>query len=56
MEQGVIRGHSDRDSSWSDHFQDVRARQPGPEPGCRAPPPEGLPTIVSIIRRLTDLL
>ncbi|KAI0050607.1 hypothetical protein FA95DRAFT_1536124 [Auriscalpium vulgare] len=27
---------------WTDHFQDVRARQPGPEPGCRAPPPEEL--------------
>ncbi|KAI0286846.1 hypothetical protein BGY98DRAFT_942242 [Russula aff. rugulosa BPL654] len=27
---------------WADHFQDVRARQPGPDPGCRAPPPEEL--------------
>ncbi|KAI9513121.1 hypothetical protein F5148DRAFT_1273348 [Russula earlei] len=27
---------------WTDHFQDVRVRQPGPEPGCRAPPPEEL--------------
>ena len=27
---------------WTDHFQDVRARQPGPERGCRAPPPDGL--------------
>ncbi|KAH9942942.1 hypothetical protein B0H21DRAFT_695748 [Amylocystis lapponica] len=27
---------------WSDHFQDVRGLQPGPEPGCRAPPPEEL--------------
>ncbi|EKM61568.1 uncharacterized protein PHACADRAFT_135336 [Phanerochaete carnosa HHB-10118-sp] len=27
---------------WTDHFQHVRARQPGPEPGCRAPPPEEL--------------
>ncbi|KAJ3552115.1 hypothetical protein NM688_g4324 [Phlebia brevispora] len=27
---------------WSDYFQDVRLRQPGPEPGCRAPPPEEL--------------
>ncbi|GJE89491.1 hypothetical protein PsYK624_055920 [Phanerochaete sordida] len=27
---------------WTDHFQDVRTRQPGPEPGCRAPPPEEL--------------
>lgn len=26
---------------WTDHFQDIRARQPGPERGCRAPPPEG---------------
>ncbi|KAH9996517.1 hypothetical protein BJV77DRAFT_1059344 [Russula vinacea] len=26
---------------WIDHFQDVRTRQPGPEPGCRAPPPQG---------------
>ncbi|KAJ7897235.1 hypothetical protein B0H14DRAFT_397637 [Mycena olivaceomarginata] len=25
---------------WSDHFQDVRLGQPGPEPGCRPPPPE----------------
>ncbi|KAI0271471.1 hypothetical protein BC834DRAFT_445173 [Gloeopeniophorella convolvens] len=28
--------------NWTDHFQDVRMRQPGPEPGCRAPPPEEL--------------
>ncbi|KAI0307629.1 hypothetical protein B0F90DRAFT_1829427 [Multifurca ochricompacta] len=27
---------------WTDHFQDVRMGQPGPEPGCRAPPPEEL--------------
>jgi len=27
---------------WTDHFQDIRARQPGPDPGCRAPPPEEL--------------
>ncbi|TDL20900.1 hypothetical protein BD410DRAFT_790241 [Rickenella mellea] len=27
---------------WSDHFQDVRAGQPGPEPGCLPPPPEEL--------------
>lgn len=27
---------------WTDHFQDVRARQPGPERGCKAPPPEEL--------------
>ncbi|KAI0706126.1 hypothetical protein BC835DRAFT_1312469 [Cytidiella melzeri] len=27
---------------WTDHFQDVRARQPGPQPGCRAPPPSEL--------------
>ncbi|KII93291.1 hypothetical protein PLICRDRAFT_26569 [Plicaturopsis crispa FD-325 SS-3] len=27
---------------WTDHFQDVRSRQPGPERGCRAPPPEEL--------------
>ncbi|CAL1694604.1 unnamed protein product [Somion occarium] len=27
---------------WIDHFQDVRARQPGPEDGCRGPPPEEL--------------
>jgi len=27
---------------WTDHFQDVRARQPGPERGCRAPPPDEL--------------
>ncbi|KAI0964082.1 hypothetical protein AcW1_000984 [Taiwanofungus camphoratus] len=27
---------------WTDHFQDVRSRQPGPEPGCRAPPPKEL--------------
>ncbi|KAJ7155900.1 hypothetical protein C8R43DRAFT_1125809 [Mycena crocata] len=25
---------------WSDHFQDVQIGQPGPEPGCSAPPPE----------------
>ncbi|KAJ6502634.1 hypothetical protein DFH09DRAFT_1051437 [Mycena vulgaris] len=27
---------------WADHFEDVRAGQPGPEPGCRPPPPEEL--------------
>ncbi|KAJ3723594.1 hypothetical protein DFJ43DRAFT_1003422 [Lentinula guzmanii] len=27
---------------WSDHFQDVRLTQPGPEPGCLPPPPEEL--------------
>ncbi|KAI0354634.1 hypothetical protein OH77DRAFT_1521536 [Trametes cingulata] len=27
---------------WTDHFQAVRALDPGPEPGCRAPPPEEL--------------
>ncbi|KAK7695085.1 hypothetical protein QCA50_002275 [Cerrena zonata] len=27
---------------WMDHFQDIRARQPGPEDGCRPPPPEEL--------------
>ncbi|KAI0323048.1 hypothetical protein OF83DRAFT_1160840 [Amylostereum chailletii] len=27
---------------WDDHFQNVRALQPGPEPGCRAPPPQEL--------------
>ncbi|KAI0095105.1 hypothetical protein BDY19DRAFT_916313 [Irpex rosettiformis] len=27
---------------WTDHFQDVRARQPGPEPACRRPPPNEL--------------
>ncbi|KAJ7103189.1 hypothetical protein B0H15DRAFT_198944 [Mycena belliarum] len=25
---------------WEDHFQQVRLGQPGPEPGCRPPPPE----------------
>ncbi|KAJ7657991.1 hypothetical protein B0H17DRAFT_1021236 [Mycena rosella] len=25
---------------WTDHFADVRAGQPGPEPGCTPPPPE----------------
>ncbi|KAJ7610838.1 hypothetical protein FB45DRAFT_760849 [Roridomyces roridus] len=25
---------------WSDYFEDVQAGQPGPEPGCRPPPPE----------------
>jgi len=25
---------------WSDHFQDVQIGQPGPEPGCRPPPPD----------------
>jgi len=25
---------------WSDHFEDVRLGQPGPEPGCVPPPPE----------------
>lgn len=32
---------------WTDHFQDVRARQPGPERGCRAPPPEGVYTFLA---------
>ncbi|KAF9469629.1 hypothetical protein BDZ94DRAFT_1278821 [Collybia nuda] len=27
---------------WTDHFQNVRTRQPGPERGCRAPPAEEL--------------
>ncbi|KAH8110708.1 hypothetical protein DFH11DRAFT_1730151 [Phellopilus nigrolimitatus] len=27
---------------WTDHFQDVRPLQPGPEPGCLPPPPEEL--------------
>ncbi|KAI0713158.1 hypothetical protein C8T65DRAFT_739028 [Cerioporus squamosus] len=27
---------------WTDHFQNVRGLEPGPEPGCRAPPPEEL--------------
>ncbi|KAF8956089.1 hypothetical protein BDZ97DRAFT_1672211 [Flammula alnicola] len=27
---------------WLEHFEDVRPRQPGPEPGCKAPPPEEL--------------
>ncbi|KIK71440.1 hypothetical protein GYMLUDRAFT_33607 [Collybiopsis luxurians FD-317 M1] len=27
---------------WTDHFQDVRQTQPGPEPGCLPPPPEEL--------------
>ncbi|KAJ6520177.1 hypothetical protein C8R45DRAFT_51738 [Mycena sanguinolenta] len=26
--------------NWSDHFLDVQIGQPGPEPGCRPPPPE----------------
>ena len=27
---------------WLDHFEDVRTRQPGPEPDCKPPPPDGL--------------
>ncbi|KAI0249536.1 hypothetical protein BJV78DRAFT_665854 [Lactifluus subvellereus] len=27
---------------WTDHFQDIRVRQPGPEPGCHAPPSDEL--------------
>ncbi|TFK86923.1 hypothetical protein K466DRAFT_586796 [Polyporus arcularius HHB13444] len=27
---------------WTDQFQNVRGLDPGPEPGCRAPPPEEL--------------
>lgn len=27
---------------WTDHFEDVRSHQPGPEPGCKPPPPEEL--------------
>ncbi|KAI0778815.1 hypothetical protein BD413DRAFT_512009 [Trametes elegans] len=27
---------------WDDHFQGVHGLEPGPEPGCRAPPPEEL--------------
>ncbi|CDO73428.1 hypothetical protein BN946_scf185013.g62 [Trametes cinnabarina] len=27
---------------WTDHFQSVHALEPGPEPGCRPPPPEEL--------------
>ncbi|KAI8990677.1 hypothetical protein BD414DRAFT_577403 [Trametes punicea] len=26
---------------WTDHFQKVHPLEPGPEPGCRPPPPEG---------------
>lgn len=25
---------------WLDHFEDVRTRQPGPEPDCKPPPPD----------------
>ncbi|KAK0450581.1 uncharacterized protein EV420DRAFT_1705247 [Desarmillaria tabescens] len=25
---------------WIDHFEDVRETQPGPEPGCKPPPPQ----------------
>jgi hypothetical protein len=35
----------DRDwnrGKWLDHFEDVRIGQPGPEPGCKPPPPEEL--------------
>ncbi|EEB92437.1 hypothetical protein MPER_09052 [Moniliophthora perniciosa FA553] len=28
--------------NWIDHFEDVRTTQPGPQPGCKAPPPEEL--------------
>jgi len=27
---------------WTDHFEDVRSTQPGPEPGCKPPPPKEL--------------
>ncbi|KAK7040150.1 hypothetical protein VNI00_009956 [Paramarasmius palmivorus] len=27
---------------WLDHFEDIRVTQPGPQPGCKAPPPEEL--------------
>ncbi|KAI0654459.1 hypothetical protein C8Q70DRAFT_1027189 [Cubamyces menziesii] len=27
---------------WTDHFQSVHGLEPGPEPGCRPPPPEEL--------------
>lgn len=27
---------------WTDYFRDIRVTQPGPEPGCKAPPPEEL--------------
>ncbi|KAJ7597741.1 hypothetical protein C8J56DRAFT_327382 [Mycena floridula] len=30
------------DGKWTDYFQDVRELQPGPEPTCKAPPPEEL--------------
>ncbi|KZV67606.1 hypothetical protein PENSPDRAFT_635468 [Peniophora sp. CONT] len=26
--------------NWTDHFEDVRKTQPGPQPGCRVPPEE----------------
>lgn len=26
---------------WSDYFSDVRLLRPGPEPGCKPPPPSG---------------
>ncbi|ESK96166.1 hypothetical protein Moror_7307 [Moniliophthora roreri MCA 2997] len=28
--------------NWTDHFEDVRITQPGPQSGCKAPPPEEL--------------
>lgn len=27
--------------NWTDHFKSVRETQPGPEPGCKPPPPQG---------------
>jgi hypothetical protein len=34
---------NDRDiCRWTNHFEDVRKLQPGPEPGCKPPPPNEL--------------
>ncbi|KIY69447.1 hypothetical protein CYLTODRAFT_442690 [Cylindrobasidium torrendii FP15055 ss-10] len=32
---------------WTDHFEDVRETQPGPQPGCKPPPPEGTDSVSS---------
>ncbi|KAF8203871.1 hypothetical protein BJ912DRAFT_1052647 [Pholiota molesta] len=39
---------------WLDHFDDVTLRQPGPQPKCKAPPPEGTSLPVASFANFSD--
>jgi hypothetical protein len=41
-------------SRWLDHFDDVTLRQPGPQPKCKAPPPEGTSLPVASFANFSD--